>query len=56
MTNKLRALFLLTAVTTFGCYVRETRPPPPGCPYGAVWEGGFRDPYGVWHHGHWRCR
>jgi hypothetical protein len=56
MSNALRALLLLTAVSSFGCYVREVRGPPPGCPYGAVWVEGFRDPYGGWHHGHWQCR
>jgi hypothetical protein len=56
MSNAFRALLLLTAISSFGCYVREVRGPPPGCPYGAVWVEGFRDPYGGWHHGHWQCR
>jgi hypothetical protein len=56
MANPIRALLLLITFSSLACVVRETRPAPPGCPYGAVWVEGFRDPYGAWHHGHWRCR
>lgn len=57
MKKSIQRLFVALAfVSMAGCWYHEYRPVRPYCPYGSYWVGGFRDPAGYWHEGHWQCR